>query len=296
MINKYIYLFFIILILASCEESEKEKIARLINEWSRKDISYPDNLVFSVLEKDTIDYSLPHSNYTIVSYVDSIGCMSCKLQLDEWKEFIEELDSLCTEKIPILMFMHPTNKKAMTTILRKHNFSYPVCIDMDDRMNKLNRFPDDMAFQTFLLDKDSKVIAIGNPVHNPKVKELYLNIILGDKAPKQSDPKNRTKITMNTPQTDLRKFNWKEEQTVHFTLNNVGEKPLIIDQVNTSCGCTTVDYSKEPVRPGNSLDIQVKYKADTPGYFNKTITVYCNAELSPVKFSITGDAIELGVQ
>lgn len=264
----------------------------MINEWDGKDISYPDNLVFSVLGEDTIDYNLSHSNYTIISYVNAVGCMSCKLQLDKWKEFISELDSLCSKNVQILMFLQPTNKKEMVSILKKHRFSYPVCIDLDDRMNKLNRFPEDMAFQTFLLDKDNKVVAIGNPVHNPKVKELYMKIILGDKAPKQSDSKNQTKITVNTAQTDLGKFNWKEEQSVSFTLNNVGEKPLVIDQVNTSCGCTTVDYRKEPVRSGGSLNIQVKYKADNPGYFNKTITVYCNTELSPVKFNITGNAIE----
>lgn len=39
-----------------------------------------------------------------------------------------------------------------------------------------------MNFHTFLLDKDNKVLAIGNPIHNPKVKELYLKIIQGEKV------------------------------------------------------------------------------------------------------------------
>ena len=37
-----------------------------------------------------------------------------------------------------------------------------------------------MAFQTFLLDKDNKVLAMGNPILNPKIKELYLKIIRGN--------------------------------------------------------------------------------------------------------------------
>ena len=41
----------------------------------------------------------------------------------------------------------------------------PVCIDIDDQLNKLNKFPADITFQTFLLDKDNKVAVLGNPVH-----------------------------------------------------------------------------------------------------------------------------------
>ena len=75
-----------------------------------------------------------------------------------------------------------------------------------------------------------------------------------------------------------------------FTLKNTGTNPLVVDNVSTSCGCTSVDYSKEPVRPGNSILLNVTYKADDPVHFDKTITVYCNAESSPVVLRITGDA------
>ena len=54
-----------------------------------------------------------------------------------------------------------------------------MCVDVDNRFNKLNNFPADMTFQTFLLDKNNKVVAIGNPIHNLKVRELYLKIIQG---------------------------------------------------------------------------------------------------------------------
>ena len=42
---------------------------------------------------------------------------------------------------------------------------------------------------------------------------------------------------------------------------------LVIDDAVTSCGCTSVEYSKEPVSPGKSLDIIVTYKADHPEHF-----------------------------
>lgn len=64
-------------------------------------------------------------------------------------------------------------------MLKSSSFSFPVCIDEEDRVNKLNNFPKEMAFQTFLLDNDNKVIAMGNPILNPQIKELYLRIIGG---------------------------------------------------------------------------------------------------------------------
>ncbi|WP_373758627.1 DUF1573 domain-containing protein, partial [Bacteroides heparinolyticus] len=53
---------------------------------------------------------------------------------------------------------------------------------------------------------------------------------------------------------------------------------------------TTVTYSKEPVQPGKEIVLEVSYKAEHPEHFNKTITVYCNAEISPLVLQINGDA------
>ncbi|WP_373834001.1 DUF1573 domain-containing protein, partial [Bacteroides heparinolyticus] len=82
----------------------------------------------------------------------------------------------------------------------------------------------------------------------------------------------------------------KEEQKATFVLKNIGDKLLVIEGVSTSCGCTTVTYSKEPVQPGKEKVLEVSYKAEHPEHFNKTITVYCNVEISPLVLQINGDA------
>ena len=74
--------------------------------------------------------------------------------------------------IPLLFFFHPKDMKELRYLTRRDSFTYPVCFDEKDELNVLNRFPSDMTFQTFLLDKEHKVVSVGNPVHNPKVKEL----------------------------------------------------------------------------------------------------------------------------
>ena len=100
----------------------------------------------------------------------------------------------------------------------------------------------------------------------------------------------RTKVDVGKTSVALGSFDWEKEQKTTFVLKNTGNKPLVVEYVNTSCGCTSVDYSKEPVQPGKEMILNVTYKAEHPEYFDKTITVYCNVETSPIVLKITGNA------
>lgn len=260
-------------------------MSRLVQEWSGKEIVYPSNMQFTSLGQETTD--LPKTRFTIITYVDSTGCISCKLELSQWKRLITEFDSI--NNVSVLFVFHPKDVEEMVYLLKRDDFIHPVCIDAEDAFNKLNKFPTDMMFQTFLLNEDNKVIAMGNPIHNPKVKELYLKITLGDKAPKK-EINNQTAVECKNTLIDMGKFDWQQEQKTHFTLENTGSSPLVIINMITSCGCTSVEYTKEPVRPGNSVELKVRYKADHPEHFNKTITVYCNSASSPIKMEIKGTA------
>ena len=88
-------------------------------------------------------------------------------------------------------------------------------------------------------------------------------------------------------------FDCQEAQTHSFEVKNVGHELLVIQDVTTSCGCITVDYPKEPVRPGSTAVVKVTYKADQQGYFNKTVTVYGNAEQFPLSLHVSGNAKQL---
>lgn len=86
-------------------------------------------------------------------------------------------------------------------------------------------------------------------------------------------------------------FTWQKEMQTAFVLTNTGVNPLVIADVSTSCGCTSVEYNKEPVKPGDELKLIVKYKADEPGHFSKSIKVFCNTKDSPISLKITGEAL-----
>ena len=233
-------------------------------------------------------------DYAVVSYTDSIGCTSCKLQLNRWKDLINVFDSLYSQKVTFIFVMHPFDRKELVQLLKEYQFDYPVCIDEDNLFDKRNHVPKNNMFQTFLLDKNSEILAIGNPVLNPKVKTLYQEIIQGGSLQDDSEDKQvMTTVSLEATVFSMGDFAWQEERQGTFRLKNTGEKPLVIQDVVTSCGCLTVDYPQEPVQPGKEAVLRMTYKADNPGHFNKAVTVYCNAENSPIKLRVSGNAVEM---
>ncbi len=68
-----------------------------------------------------------------------------------------------------------------------------------------------------------------------------------------------------------------------FKVTNTGNAPLIISFCKGSCGCTVPECPKEPIAPGASAEIKVKYDTKRPGPINKSVTITSNAVNSPSK-------------
>ncbi len=62
-----------------------------------------------------------------------------------------------------------------------------------------------------------------------------------------------------------------------YEFKNTGKEALVIQNVKPACGCTTPNYTSEPVAPGKTGYIKASYNAASPGAFNKSITVTSNA-------------------
>ena len=99
-----------------------------------------------------------------------------------------------------------------------------------------------------------------------------------------------TKITVDRTEYDFGTFSMSERQECIFRITNSGSSLLMVQDVVTSCGCTKVEYDNRPVPPGQSMDLKVIYEAEESGRFTKVVTVYSNAETSPVRLRIKGDA------
>lgn len=80
--------------------------------------------------------------------------------------------------------------------------------------------------------------------------------------------------------------------THEFKFKNTGNQPVVISHVQASCGCTTPDWTKEPVLPGKSGFVKAAYNSNgRPGAFNKSITVTSNASEATKVLTIKGDVI-----
>lgn len=78
----------------------------------------------------------------------------------------------------------------------------------------------------------------------------------------------------------------------YFAFKNTGTEPLVLSEVRSSCGCTVPRWPREPIMPGKSDTIKVKYDTKRLGQINKTITVISNAINNPVVLRIKGDVVE----
>ena len=75
---------------------------------------------------------------------------------------------------------------------------------------------------------------------------------------------------------DFGKIQQGRPVTHNFELVNVGKEPLMLENVQASCGCTTPEWSKDAIQAGATTIIKVGYNAASEGPFNKTITITYN--------------------
>lgn len=78
-------------------------------------------------------------------------------------------------------------------------------------------------------------------------------------------------------------------KVVTIIYKNIGKKPLILDDVISSCDCTEVEWSKAPVMPGKTGTIKATYTAKNPGLISKRITVLSNANTDRVILQLKGE-------
>ena len=91
------------------------------------------------------------------------------------------------------------------------------------------------------------------------------------------------------------------EGTREFVLTNNGNKPLVIESTQGSCGCTVPTKPEQPIQPGEKGVIKVHYATDRVGQFTKTVTVKSNAagqetKVLTIKGNVLPDAPAAGTE
>ncbi len=73
-----------------------------------------------------------------------------------------------------------------------------------------------------------------------------------------------------------------------FEFTNVGDAPLIIENIKSSCGCTVAKKPEKPIMPGEKGKIEVSYDTKRLGGFSKVITIFSNAKTEHKTVKIKG--------
>ena len=94
-------------------------------------------------------------------------------------------------------------------------------------------------------------------------------------------------VEFKTMTIDRQNIPYGADETFTFEFKNNSKTPLIISNVQTSCGCTTAKKPEAPVAPKKSDAISVKYDTKREGPFTKTITVTTNLG-EPIVLTIKG--------
>ncbi len=103
---------------------------------------------------------------------------------------------------------------------------------------------------------------------------------------------NTAKFQFQTEVIDYGEIKKGSDGVRVFEFTNVGNAPLIIDNVFASCGCTVPSWTKTPVAPGEKGEIKVKYDTNIVGPIRRTVSVYSNADEPTKALKIKGKVVE----
>lgn len=115
------------------------------------------------------------------------------------------------------------------------------------------------------------------------MKNLFLSLVMLVFAASTSMAQEATpltggpQITVDKDVHDYGTIKQGANGTCEFTITNSGSEPLIISRAKGSCGCTVPDWPKEPIMPGTSAVMSVKYDTKRVGPINKSVTITSNA-------------------
>lgn len=115
-------------------------------------------------------------------------------------------------------------------------------------------------------------------------------VVNAQDSQKPADVKdNGAVMTFETTEIDYGTIQQGADPHRVFVFKNTGTAPLIITNAKGSCGCTVPTYPKNPIPPGETGEIKVRYDTNRVGQFTKRVTLTTNAGEQPIELTIKGN-------
>ena len=104
----------------------------------------------------------------------------------------------------------------------------------------------------------------------------------------QNDPETMGEFKFEKETIDYGKVPKNSEKVRVFTFTNIGNAPIVIHKIQSSCGCTVPEKPEKPIMPGEKGEIKVAYNTAIVGGFSKNITIFSSAKTSRKVIRIKG--------
>ena len=98
-------------------------------------------------------------------------------------------------------------------------------------------------------------------------------------------------IKVDMQKHDFGKIKQGVPVTTFFVITNTSDKPIFIENATAGCGCTTPEFSKEPIAPNSTSKLKVGYNAAAMGHFDKTVSIKIAGYTEPKVINISGEVV-----
>lgn len=276
---KTIFIYFCLLIMVviiSCKNNNS--LESLFN----KQLLLPKDVVFTTQGRDTI--SLNVDGLKIVYYIGQHQCFSCSLKKSTMGRFSSYVDSLFKKKIPILIYLNVNSISDANLLIERDQIDFPLGIDLNNSFISENGFPTPLPYNCFLLDSANRIILIGNPIQNTKIKELYIHTI----CEKLGIDYNPAQTLNNIFETNIGTITKIETKMSSFSIRNSESTDMVIDTLYSSCECTKAVIDKMVIPPSETATLSISYTPDGVGDFYREVYVQIKGEDKPLVYIIKG--------
>lgn len=159
-INHYLWIILVV-ILCGTLSCKNEETIKEIKALMGKRICLPKNIS-------------RESEFAIVNYIDTTGCTSCKLRPTQWNTFIKNAEKQ-NILFDVIFYVHPKVYSDVKTIINSNCRRIIVLKDKNNYWSKKHALPQSEMLHTFLIDRNNKIVIIGNPTINEKIEKMMLS-------------------------------------------------------------------------------------------------------------------------
>lgn len=172
-LNGYI-LRYCILVLVFCSCNNNDRISNEVRDLYGRKIAFPDGYVsLSYHDSVSVD-SLLTKDVKLVSYIDNLPCTSCGVKmLHAWIEEVKEIDP----EVAYVIVVQTQEKNVLFENIDSMRLPCPLMYYDTSVFGEANKLDILARNKTFLLNKENKIVLVGEPFGNEKLTQLYKKTI-----------------------------------------------------------------------------------------------------------------------